>query len=378
MKKLILILAFLLACFECEPNPKYQTAGWGALAAAAISAGAAIYGNHQRNEAQERENQKAFERERQQVAEMNAYNSASAQAARLRAAGLNPNVMYDSGPAAAAGEQSDIAHYQPADVTNAFGDVGAEAGNLVNSLVGIREQENKNMLAKSQLELNSANKDLAFANVEKTNAEATRCIELLGYEKDNLAAAAENEHTSAQLNREKRTTEQILQREKEENIKLIREKVEVSEEQEKYYRELAFKASAETMAVIELLPDQKSFMRASAAERMAMVTRAAYECREIQARESLEYAQRRGVKAEIEKAEAYIRRLDNMTINDYINTATNGIYRIASAVGQFYNPMGSMASTFGSVAGGVLNNPTGSSMVPNYGAAGSIMGIDYY
>lgn len=321
----------------------------GTIASAAIAGGAAIYGNHQRNEAQRRENEKAYLREKEQIAQMNAYNSASAQAARLRAAGLNPNVMYDSGPAAAAGQQTDSAHYQPADITNAVGSVGEEAGSLVNSLIGIREQENKNDLAKSQVELNAAVKELDFSQKSVNETIAQRNLELLGYEKDKLAAEAENQHTSALLNRANETLAKEKVGEVVANRKLLLKKFDVAKAEEKELLERALKLSAETARIVALLPSEQAWMNASAAERMAMVVQASYQNRVLEAEEALKYAQAKGVRADIKVAEQRVSYLKHQTIQGYIQTGADAIYKVAGAVAQFYNPMASMAQTYGTI-----------------------------
>lgn len=321
----------------------------GTIASAAIAGGAAIYGNHQRNEAQLRENEKAYLREKEQIAQMNAYNSASAQAARLRAAGLNPNVMYDSGPAAAAGQQTDSAHYQPADITNAVGSVGEEAGSLVNSLIGIREQENKNDLAKSQVELNAAVKELDFSQTHVNETIAKRNMELLGYEIDKLAAEAENQHTAALLNRANETLAKEKVGEVAANRKLLLKKFDVAKAEEKELLERALNLSAQTARIVALLPSEQAWMNASAAERMAMVVQASYQNRVLEAEEALKYAQAKGVRADIKVAEQRVSYLKHQTIQGYIQTGADAIYKTAGAVAQFYNPMASMAQTYGTI-----------------------------
>lgn len=352
MKKLILILAFLLACFECEPNPKYQTAGWGAVAAAAISAGAAIYGNHQRNEAQRAENEKAFQRERQQVAEMNAYNSASAQAARLRAAGLNPNVMYDSGPAAAAGEQSDIAHYTPAEQTNAFGAVGESVAQTINSMIGVREQQNKNMLAESEVRLNASLEGAAQAKANYDNTQASIDLEMLGYTKENMSALTE-------LYREQhdwyKTDEYRLVAETtniEFNSDLLKKKLDTEDLTQDEIRARTRNFDAETWQIFAVAPSQARFLEASAEERFAMCAQIARQCDLITAEEYLKLNQAKMTKAQIREIEQHINWLKHNTIQGYIDSCSGAVRSVMDVVGFVYGgPTATAAKMYGSVSG---------------------------
>lgn len=178
------------------------------LIGAGISAGASIIGTHMKNEAQKRENEVAFRRNQAEIDKQNAYNSPSAQMARMSAAGLNPNLMYQQGDA---GLQEVAAQYQPAEYENAFQQVGNVGEQMVNNVVSLREMENNTKLTESQIALNSATTGATMENAHFTRVQADRMAALLGWELkraelDNALVQAETNFKVSQTNL---TNEQI-------------------------------------------------------------------------------------------------------------------------------------------------------------------------
>lgn len=78
---------------------------------------ASVFNTKQTNEARKRESELAYKRSIEDWRRQNKYNDPSAQMARLKAAGLNPNMIYGSGTAAATGSGAPASppKYSPAD-----------------------------------------------------------------------------------------------------------------------------------------------------------------------------------------------------------------------------------------------------------------------
>lgn len=127
----------------------------GSIAGAGLSLLTSVIGNHQRNEAQKAESELAYKRQLEAIREQNAYNSASAQMARLQAAGLNPNLMYDNGQQAAAGMQDNIAEYQPAEISRSFGELPPIGSELISSMIGLQEMKNHTAATEADIALKS-------------------------------------------------------------------------------------------------------------------------------------------------------------------------------------------------------------------------------
>lgn len=91
------------------------------LVASGISAIAAARSQRKSREAAKAESELAFQRSQQQIAEQNEYNSPQNQMQRYTSAGLNPNMIYGSGPSSA-GNQPSTARYEAAEqqFTNNF------------------------------------------------------------------------------------------------------------------------------------------------------------------------------------------------------------------------------------------------------------------
>lgn len=104
-----------------NPDP-VAMGGGGDMVGALINAGVAIYDGYQ-NRKTSKENTQATIKANKQQAEyayakdlemwnlQNQYNSPEAQMARLRAAGLNPNMLYGSGASGASGNSSQMPKY---------------------------------------------------------------------------------------------------------------------------------------------------------------------------------------------------------------------------------------------------------------------------
>lgn len=78
-------------------------AGGASVLGSGISAGANVAGSHKQYKYSARLMEKQFKYNKQMYDYQNAYNSPAAQMARLKAAGLNPNLIYGSGSANASG-----------------------------------------------------------------------------------------------------------------------------------------------------------------------------------------------------------------------------------------------------------------------------------
>lgn len=141
------------------------------LIGTAISAATGLVGTHMRNEAQRRENELAYQRQKRDMREMNAYNSASAQVARLQAAGLNPNMMYGQSSEGAAGTQADIPRYEPADVQNASSPLGSLGSEMIQSMIGLKDLENKTAETAASIALKDMQSYEAFTKGEMNTAE---------------------------------------------------------------------------------------------------------------------------------------------------------------------------------------------------------------
>lgn len=234
---------------------------WGAIIGAGLSAAAALAGNAMRNEAQKRESELAYQRERQQIKEQNAYNSASAQMARLQAAGLNPNMMYEQSQEASAGMQTDIPRYQPAEQTNAFGEIGSVSKEVIDSMIGISEMQNKIALTQSELVLNEAYTAAEWAKCDLDYATMTETLAMLGYKLDNLDADTElkkwqSKYSEEDIKRIAADTQRIAA-----DTALLAKKLEVSEAE---IRNL----DMQTRCQLALLPSQIRLNEMSAEERM--------------------------------------------------------------------------------------------------------------
>lgn len=162
------------------------------VAGAGISAASSLAGTKQRNEAQKREQELAYRREQASMREMNSYNSASAQMARLQSAGLNPNLMYQNGQQAAAGQQSDIARYQPADIDNAVEPLGNSGAQMIQSIVGLTDMVNKTKETQSRILLNASTAEFNLENAKYTKSQNDRLLALLSWDLANAEAQFKN------------------------------------------------------------------------------------------------------------------------------------------------------------------------------------------
>lgn len=141
------------------------------LLGGAANAGIGLLSQSSANEARKRESELAYQRQREAIREQNAYNSASAQMARLQAAGLNPNLMYDNGQQAAAGMQENIPEYTPANYESGAAPAGPVGTEIINSLIGLKDLQNKTSMTESEIALNSVKGLNTIANTLNTEAD---------------------------------------------------------------------------------------------------------------------------------------------------------------------------------------------------------------
>lgn len=155
------------------------------LIGGAISAGSALISQHIQNERNKQERELAYRRQQAEVARQNAYNSPAEQVERLRSAGLNANLAYGA-QGATVGNQDATPEYLPADYQSGIAPASSGASEMINSLVGLREQKNKNLLAIADLAVKDA-QSFSYAMSGMLNqAERFEVLSLLGYKRDKL------------------------------------------------------------------------------------------------------------------------------------------------------------------------------------------------
>lgn len=154
--------------------------GVSGLAATGINAGLTA----RNNRLQIAENEKAFARNQAAVREQNMYNSPAQQLARLAAAGLSPQMAYGNGDIVSS-TQNDVASYDPASLQAPQVDVNS----AVASALQVREQFNKNSLAKSLSALQSAQAMLATTTNDVTKKDLEFLTDSYGFR---LGALEEN------------------------------------------------------------------------------------------------------------------------------------------------------------------------------------------
>lgn len=237
------------------------------VASAAISAGASAAAINKRNEAQKREQEMAYRRERQSIREMNSFNSTSAQMARLQAAGLNPNLMYQNGQQAAAGEQSEIPHYQPADIESTMTPMGSAGQQMINSLVSLQDMKNKTMLAESEAMVNSSTAGVNWSSVRLNDAQSNEIYSLLGLRKQEIEARVNQINSETKLNES--TASEIMERVK--NYWWQRAEMRAS----------ISKMTAEEYCMRALLPSQIELNKMTSDEKAAAILKSYEEMRYI-------------------------------------------------------------------------------------------------
>lgn len=176
----------------------FITAAAGAIGAAAKTAGAAKiasaagtaitgglnYASQMRVNAQNRRQAEiAYERQRDAIREMNAYNSPSMQVARLKAAGLSPTLAYGAS-GEAVGNQSDIPEYSsiPAESPR-YPDLGQTFIDAARYGLEAREQINRDNLAVAELAVKSAQSFMYTTSADLNHAQMQEIVELLGFKK---------------------------------------------------------------------------------------------------------------------------------------------------------------------------------------------------
>lgn len=245
-----------------------------ALIGSAISAGAGLLGTNMRNEAQKRESQLAYARAMAQQKEMNAYNSASAQMARLQAAGLNPNLMYEQGQSAAAGTQETMPEYQPADIQSPTEPIGNLGSQMVNSLIGLKDLQNKTAATESEIALNETLAGVNISQIKLNDGTLDIMYQTLGLDKQKVEQELKESESRIRVNDKNyellgKQAEDILQRieESKERIKKIKAETGLVETQD--------------IVAAALLPSQIELNQMNAYQAMQMGWKAYEEARHV-------------------------------------------------------------------------------------------------
>lgn len=233
-----------------------------AMAGAGINAATSIYGTKLHNESQRRESELAYLRQKEQIAAQNAYNSPSAQMARMMAAGLNPNLMYQQGQP---GLQSDIARYEPAEMDNfsAPAEIGNLGNQMVQNLIGLKDIANKTALANADVLLKASTRAMNDADIKLKAADTKRVLALLGWEIDEKRVSVALKEAESALTNQKVLTEQ-------ENTELVRQKFNLASAE-------VSKMSAETREILARLPYAEQLAKMSVQERQQAILKAAAE-----------------------------------------------------------------------------------------------------
>lgn len=240
------------------PFARFIAAETATLIGGAITAAAGLASNHMANRARKEESELAYHRAQMERDKQNAYNSPAEQVSRLRAAGLNPNNAYGA-EGALTGNQESVPEYSPSDIQSPIAPGTADASSMIDSLVGLREQRNKNVLAESQLLLNGTDMELKQSGVRINDANAKVALELLDLDK---------EFKSIQIEVSKASKDEIENRSKEiiQRIEESKSKVRLNDAQKESF-------SVQSLIALALYPSQEEFTRASASERRAMASK---------------------------------------------------------------------------------------------------------
>lgn len=156
------------------------------LIAAALPAVASAVGSIVSNTQNRRFSREMYERQRQDNIEFwnmqNAYNDPSQQMARLKDAGLNPNLVYGGSSGGAAGQAGNIATPDVQPVTHRYPD--GEHFNLLAEYFDtqIKQAQHNNLLAKNTTELEEA--ELKRAQRESILAKTERTLFDTEFEKE--------------------------------------------------------------------------------------------------------------------------------------------------------------------------------------------------
>lgn len=124
----------------------------------------------------------AFRKEQEAIKRQNEYNSPSMQVARLKAAGLSPNLAYGAN-GELVGQQSDIPSFSPiAAESPKVSDFGESFVRSAQLGLNAREQLNRNKLAEAEIAVKDAQSYLYVMTGNKDAALAERTVSLLGYD----------------------------------------------------------------------------------------------------------------------------------------------------------------------------------------------------
>lgn len=139
------------------------------------------------NKARAEEAEKAYKREQESINKMNFYNSPSQQILRLRAAGLNPNLMYGNGGESAAGLQSSAAQgYQSNPAVPNLEAIGSNVAEGIQASLEAQRTINDTERTAAQVALQSIQGYEAFNNAEHTALENKTFMERFGVEMDQM------------------------------------------------------------------------------------------------------------------------------------------------------------------------------------------------
>lgn len=156
------------------------------------AAGLSVVGGIAQNFANQREAERAFQRQRQLIKEANIYNAPINQMARLREAGLNPHLIYGQGPgsmvSASAGAPP-AAHQE--NVMQNLGiyasmkqlDIQKRQLDLQERDIKLREAQNPSIIKKNEAEADKTNSEIdvntqTMLNMMQTREHQTQLIEL--------------------------------------------------------------------------------------------------------------------------------------------------------------------------------------------------------
>lgn len=163
------------------------------LIGGAVSATSGLVAQHMANKRNKQESELAYRRQQQQIAQQNQYNSPAEQVSRLRAAGLNPNNAYGA-EGSTVGNQESAAEYEPTQYSPVVNPGTGQASEMINALVGLREQRNKDALAIAEQALKSGQTFQAVMSGELSAMEKRQISELLDLQKtDYQVRIAKNE-----------------------------------------------------------------------------------------------------------------------------------------------------------------------------------------
>ena len=162
-----------------DTQQQANTSNWMGYVAQAGQGLFGLIGQGIANKQNRRQSNLAYQRAQEMQRQQNLYNNPSSQMERLRAAGLNPNLVYGNG--SVANTQSDKPEYKPADIKPVTGG-GLSIGSTLAQYAGVqltRAQTNN-------VEQDTLNKQIDNANKIITSAILNKQAEKLGIDIEKL------------------------------------------------------------------------------------------------------------------------------------------------------------------------------------------------